>query len=109
MNWISSTKPSRLASAKRAGLFAFILLCLLAMIWVLSVLIQHKVRKLETQYHQALETQRQLEEEWGRLMLEKGHLSAPLRIEQLADKHLQMHSPKSAEIIVVQQEKRDAN
>lgn len=62
-------------------------------IGVISV--QHKVRALESQYYQALRQSLEANEEWGRLRLEKEHLTSPARVEQIAKTQLNMTSDKS--------------
>lgn len=95
-------KPIQLMKINWAGLFAFLLLSLLAIILVLIVLVQHKVRHLETSYYQGLQTQAKLDEEWGRLMLEKSHLSSPARVERVARDTLQMTVPQNQQVIILQ-------
>ncbi len=95
-------KPIQLMKINWAGLFAFLLLSLLAIILVLIVLVQHKVRHLETSYYQGLQEQAKLDEEWGRLMLEKSHLSSPGRVERVARDTLQMTVPQTQQIIILQ-------
>jgi cell division protein FtsL len=107
MNRLRSSKPVRLVKANLAGLFAFVLLCLLAAVLVLIVLLQHKVRHLETTYYQGLQQQAQLDEEWGRLMLEKSHLSAAGRIERIARERLDMKTPKDQQVILLESEVAD--
>lgn len=61
------------------------LACLVAIVQV-----QHSIRHTETEYYHALQKTLAAREEWGRLMLEKMHLSAPARVEQIAQSRLQM-------------------
>ncbi len=68
---------------------------LMSLIAIIQV--QHQIRHTETQYYLALQKNLQAKEEWGRLMLEKMHLSAPARIEQIAQSKLNMVLEKSAE------------
>ena len=70
-----------------------VLLSLLAIIQV-----QHQIRHTETDYYAALKKKIQAKEEWGRLSLEKMHLSAPARVEQIAQTKLNMTMEKSAEL-----------
>lgn len=95
-------KPIQFMKINWAGLFAFLLLSLLAVILVLIVLVQHKVRHLETSYYQGLQAQAKLDEEWGRLMLEKSHLSSPGRVERVARENLQMSIPQTQQVIILQ-------
>lgn len=107
MDWLRTSKPARLVLTNRAGLFSFLLLCLLSLVLVFIVLIQHKVRHLETAYYQGLQQQEQLNEEWGRLMLEKSHLAAPSRVERIAREQLDMETPLDQQIIVLEAENKD--
>lgn len=77
------------------------MLCLLAASLVLTVLLQHHIRHLETRYYQALQQKAELDEEWGRLMLEKSHLSSPGRVERAARENLDMNMPKPQQVIVL--------
>jgi cell division protein FtsL len=88
-------KPTHLTPFKWRGFFLFGLLglILLSLIGIISV--QHQIRHLETDYYHALQQTIQAQEEWGRLMLEKTHLSAPARVEQLAQSKLGMVLEKS--------------
>lgn len=104
MNRFRSLKPARFSHVNLAGLFAFLLLCVVVASWVMIVLLQHKIRHLETEYYQGLQLQEQLNEEWGRLMLEKGHLKAPERIERIARERLNMIEPIEQQVIVMESE-----
>lgn len=82
---------------KWRGFFLFslllvVLLCLLAIIKV-----QHEIRYIETDYYLALQKKITADEEWGRLRLEKMHLSSPARVEQIAQAKLNMTMKKSTE------------
>ena len=70
-----------------------VLLSLLAIINV-----QHEIRHIETDYYLALKNKIEAKEEWGRLTLEKMHLSAPARVEQIAQSKLNMTMEKSVEL-----------
>jgi cell division protein FtsL len=88
-------KPTHLAPFKWRGFFIFslgvtVLICLVAIIQV-----QHQIRHTETEYYRALQKNIQAREEWGRLMLEKMHLSSPARVERIAQSRLHMTLDKS--------------
>lgn len=55
------------------------------------VFLQHHVRHMETQLAQAMEAQQALMHEQGRLRLEKHHLTALARVEQIAKQQLGLH------------------
>jgi len=76
-------------------LFSLLLIVLLSLLAIIQV--QHQIRHTETDYYLALKNQIQAEEEWSRLMLEKMHLSAPARVEQIAQSQLNMTMKKSVE------------
>ncbi|MDY0137284.1 MAG: cell division protein FtsL [Thiomicrospira sp.] len=95
------TKPGSFKRLNWSGLFAFLLLTLVAITWVLIVLTQHHIRHLETRYFEGLTQLNQLEEEWGRLMLEKNHLSSPARVERVAKEQLKMQPPTEADAIIL--------
>lgn len=84
-----------------SGLFAFVLVCVLAAMVGVTILLTHHIRHLETAVFNATQTKYALDEEWGRLMLEKGHLSSPGRVEAMARENLKMQEPKPAAILVL--------
>lgn len=90
MNLSSPSKPSR-PLWRRSGFFAFILLGISLILLLAIVQVQHQVRLLETKYSEQLMQQKNLQEEWGRLSLERNHLTAPARVEHLATQKLGMH------------------
>lgn len=95
------SKPGQFRRLNWSGLFAFLLLTLIAVTWVLIVLMQHHIRHMETRYYEGLTQLNQLDEEWGRLMLEKNHLSSPGRVERVAKEQLHMQPPTEAEAIIL--------
>jgi cell division protein FtsL len=95
------TKPRSFKRLNWSGLFAFLLLSLVAVTWVVIVLTQHHIRHMETRYFEGLTQLNQLEEEWGRLMLEKNHLSSPARVERVAKEQLKMQPPTEADAIIL--------
>ncbi|MDG6774016.1 cell division protein FtsL [Thiomicrorhabdus sp. ZW0627] len=90
-------KPTHLKVFKWRGFFLFGLVISVLITLVAIILVQHQIRHTETQYYMALQKNIQAKEEWGRLMLEKMHLSAPARIEQIAQTKLNMVLEKSTE------------
>ncbi len=79
------------------GLFALGLLSLILVTMIAIVIVQHNIRGLETIYAEKITTQSQQHEEWGKLSLEKHHLSAPARVEQIAREKLGMSIEASKE------------
>jgi cell division protein FtsL len=98
---MSDLKPIQKNKSSLHGLFAFLLLCALAAMIGVTILLQHHIRHLETQVFNATQTKAQLDEEWGRLMLEKSHLSSPGRVEAIASEKMEMQAPKPASILVL--------
>lgn len=94
-------KPTQPNSFALSGLFAFILVCVLAALVGVTILLSHHIRHLETAVFNATETKAELDEEWGRLMLEKGHLSSPGRVESIARDTLNMREAKPEVILIL--------
>lgn len=74
-------------------LFGLVIIVLVSLLAIVKV--QHQIRHIETDYYLALQNNIQAKEEWGRLTLEKMHLSAPARVEQIAQSKLNMTMDKS--------------
>lgn len=89
MNLSSPLKPSR-PLWRRSGFFAFIFMGLVLALLLSVVQVQHQVRLLETRYAEKMIELKVHQEEWGRLSLERNHLTAPARVEQLAIQKLGM-------------------
>lgn len=79
----------------RSGVFALVLLGFVALSLIAIIQLQHHIRHLETQYAQSLKKEVSLKEEWGKLKLEKHHLTALARVEELARQQLGMTLEKS--------------
>ena len=81
------------------------MICLLVLANILSavgvVYSSFLARQLFNENQQAYRLSVQLEEQWGRLLLEKSTWAAPQRIEQKAVGQLQMKVPKTKEIVMV--------
>jgi cell division protein FtsL len=88
-------KPSHLSDFKWRGLFLLFLLVLVLASMVAIVQVQHQIRVLENQYYQSLRASLHTKDEWGRLMLEKTHLTSPARVEQIARTKLGMTASKA--------------
>lgn len=88
-------KPTHLKDFKWRGLFLFILIMLVIVSLVAIVSVQHNIRTLEAQYYHSLKQSLNAAEESGRLRLEKEHLTAPARVDQIARNQLNMTSDKS--------------
>lgn len=81
-----SPEPTHLKVFKWRGFFLFSLLFLVfATLWAI-VYVQHEIRYVESSYYKTLQKTLIAKEEWGRLMLEKEHLTSPARVEQEANK-----------------------
>lgn len=96
-----SFKPAQIIKSNLVGLFAFLLLSLLAVSLVLIVLVQHEIRHLETRYYEQMQLKATLDEEWGRLTLEKHHLGSSARVERNAREKLGMSLVPPEQIIVL--------
>ncbi|MCF6346011.1 MAG: cell division protein FtsL [Thiomicrorhabdus sp.] len=90
-----SPKPTHLKVNKWRGLFLFILVLLVVGSLVAISNVEHQVRALESQYYQSLKQALKANEEWGKLRLEKEHLTAPARVEHIAKTELNMTLDKS--------------
>ncbi len=88
-------KPTHLKVNKWRGLFLFILVLFIVGSLVAISKVEHQVRILESQYYQSLKLALKANEEWGRLRLEKEHLTAPARVEHIAKTELNMTLDKS--------------
>ncbi len=87
----SPPKPERL---HLFNLYRVVALAVLGVIFVTTmaiIQIQHQIRHLETGYAKALLMQVNLQEEKGKLLLEKSHLTALSRVEIIAKTQLHMH------------------
>lgn len=88
-------KPARLNSFKWSGFFLFIL-ALISLLSLLAIVhIQHEIRHIESRYYQTMQQTLVAKEEWGRLMLEKEHLTSPVMVEKIASEQLDMTLNKS--------------
>jgi cell division protein FtsL len=100
-------KPIQPNSFALSGLFAFVLVCVLAALIGITILLTHHIRHLETAVFNATEAKAELDEEWGRLMLEKGHLTSPGRVEVIARDSLNMHEAKPDVILILPNSSED--
>jgi len=82
----------------RLNLTLFLLLILTALGTVTA---QHKARKLYFELQQQQDTAKQYAIEWGQLQLEQSTWAMHARIEQVAEKKLQMQVPDAKRIQVV--------
>lgn len=103
---------SQFKSLNWKGFFVPLILVVLVASAVAIIEVQHQIRHLETQVAQALKKQVTLRQEFGKLTLEKHHLTALARVEYLAKTQLNMTLKKSPELHnfqVIFLEKWDAN
>ncbi|WP_127470234.1 cell division protein FtsL [Thiomicrorhabdus aquaedulcis] len=89
------SKPTHLSDVKWRGLFLLFLTGMVLASMVSIVKVQHEIRTLESQYYQSLRASLQAKDEWGRLMLEKTHLTSPARVEKIARNSLGMTTSKT--------------
>lgn len=78
-----------------------ILFLLLIVIALGTVTAQHKARKLYFELQQQQDAAKQYAIEWGQLQLEQSTWAMHARIEQIAEKQLQMQVPDAKRIQVV--------
>jgi len=90
-----SLEPTHLKGFKWSGFFLFILAMLVATSLLAIVHVQHEIRNVESLYYQSLKQNLIAKEEWGRLMLEKQHLTSPGMVEQVAKNKLDMTIDKT--------------
>ncbi|HHS99611.1 MAG TPA: cell division protein FtsL [Thiomicrospira sp.] len=88
-------RPTHLKDFKWRGFFLFFLATLVLASLLAIVHVQHEIRNVESRYYQSLKQTLAAKEEWGRLMLEKKHLTSPIMVEQVAKNKLNMTLDKS--------------
>ncbi|BCN93875.1 hypothetical protein THMIRHAM_16600 [Thiomicrorhabdus immobilis] len=88
-------EPTHLNAFKWRGFFLFLLVTLVCASLLAIVHVQHQIRNVESQYYQSLKQALVAKEQWGRLMLEKKHLTSPIMVEQVAKKKLDMTLDKA--------------
>ena len=81
------------------GLIAMFLLVLISAIGV--VYSKHESRKLFVQLESLKKEQDQMNIEWGRMQLEQSTWATHGRIEQIAQKKLNMHIPPANEVVII--------
>jgi len=77
--------------------FPLLLVSVLCSAIALPIVQQHKRDRLNEWYRQS-NIRDKAQEEWARLLLEQAALSAPSRIEPLAQVQLQMHIPRHDQV-----------
>lgn len=100
-------------SFRWSGVLTLFLLGFIAFSLVATIQLQHHIRHLETQYAKALQQEVALKEEWGKLKLEKHHLTALARVKEIAktrlDMTLEKHpNEKNAQTIFLRPENQQA-
>mgnify|MGYP001061020224 FL=1 len=88
-------KPAHMSYFKWSGFFLFMLALLVLASLLGIVKVQHEIRHVESRYYQTMQQTLVAKEEWGRLMLEKKHLTSPTMVEQVASEQLEMTLNKS--------------
>jgi cell division protein FtsL len=80
---------------KWSGFFLFTLAGLILVTLLAIVHLQHQIRSLESQYYSSMQQNLLAKEEWGKLMLEKKHLTSPVMVEKVAREQLDMSLDKA--------------
>jgi len=76
-----------------------VLLWVVVMVSALSVVTsQHKARKLFVALQHEKEHTQEMEVEWGQLQLEQSTWAAPVRVEKIATRQLQMFVPNKGQV-----------
>lgn len=88
-------EPTHLKDFKWRGFFLFLLVMLVCASLLAIVYVQHQIRHVESRYYHSLQQTLVAKEEWGRLMLEKKHLTSPIMVEQVAKQKLGMTLDKT--------------
>ncbi len=83
-------EPTHLKAFKWRGFFLFLLSLIMLASLLGIVYVQHEIRHTESRYHAVMQQTLVAKEEWGRLMLEKEHLTAPAMVEKIAIEQLNM-------------------
>jgi cell division protein FtsL len=88
----------------KSGFLALFLTAMMFVLFVVIVQVQHHIRHIQTQYADALNHQILLREEWGKLALEKHHLTSLARIESIAknDLGMQLKSSRNLQHIYIE-------
>jgi len=102
VNQIDSTNSSG-APAPRGFLLLSVLLLLVLASAIAVVYSSYKSRQLFSELQQKSKVAMALEEQWGRLLLEKSTWASHDRIERLAKDKLHMRAPDPSAIVVVEQ------
>lgn len=84
-----------------SGSLVPVLLILVLISSVALVQSSHRARKLFSELQDLRQDALQLEEEWGRLLLEQSTWAAPDRVQLLAEDKLQMKAPDMRKVIMV--------
>lgn len=88
-------EPAPLNAFKWSGFFLFFLALLTLGSLLAIVHVQHEIRNLESRYYSSMQETLNAKEEWGRLMLEKKHLTSPVMVEKIAKEQLNMTLDKA--------------
>jgi cell division protein FtsL len=84
-------KPNQLSFFSWERFFVLFLLVIICSFIVLIIQVQHKIRHLETRYSKTLIQRVNINEEKGKLLLEKYHLTSLARVEGIAKDKLKMN------------------
>jgi len=106
LNQIGSVKSRGAASSFRASYGLVLLSALLLLVLVSAIAVvysSYKSRQLFSELQQKSKAAMALEEQWGRLLLEKSTWASHDRIERLAKDQLRMRAPDPRAIVVLKQ------
>lgn len=96
-----SQRSTELPPAPLGGLLVPITLFLVLASCIALVQTSHKGRRMFSELQDLRREAMQLEEEWGRLLLEQSTWASPDRVQRLAEKELNMQAPDIREVIMV--------
>lgn len=87
----------------REAMIAFLFLAMVLASAMSVIYVKNSQRCMSVEMQRLHNHENQLEVEWGQLILEHGALTAPARLEQIAQEQLHLKLPSSQEIVMVEQ------
>lgn len=90
-----------IAPSPLGGLLVPVMLLLVLASCIALVQTSHKGRRMFSELQDLRRESMQLEEEWGRLLLEQSTWASPDRVQHLAEKELGMQAPDMRKVIMV--------
>lgn len=94
-------RPGEMLPSPLGGLLVPLMLFLVLASCIALVQTSHKGRRMFSELQDLRGEAMQLEEEWGRLLLEESTWASPDRVQRLAKKELNMQAPDMREVIMV--------